>query len=85
MSVTWKLKRGSSGTTVSRLLPTMSVRLEFASDPATAAVTIGSYKDVKVEKVDDHTVIVHFAAADAVLGGPVCRHTRHGHPQTPVC
>ena len=36
-------------------------------------MTIGSYKDVKVEKVDDHTVIVHFAKptpfwADAFVG-----------------
>ncbi|HKU98396.1 MAG TPA: peptide ABC transporter substrate-binding protein, partial [Vineibacter sp.] len=32
----------------------------FATDPATAAVTIGAYKDVKVEKVDDLTVRVLF-------------------------
>jgi peptide/nickel transport system substrate-binding protein len=46
---------------------------EYASDPATAAVTIGSYKDIKVEKVDDHTVTVRFAKptpfwADAFVG-----------------
>ena len=46
---------------------------EYASDPATAAVTIGSYKDVKVEKVDDYTVTVRFAKptpfwADAFVG-----------------
>ncbi len=34
---------------------------EFAADPATAATTTGSYKDVKVEKVDSHTVRVRFA------------------------
>ena len=43
------------------------------SDPATAATTSGSYKDVKVEKVDDHTVSVEFDKptpfwADAFVG-----------------
>jgi peptide/nickel transport system substrate-binding protein len=33
---------------------------EYAKDPATAAVTVGSYKDVKVEKVDQYTVKVMF-------------------------
>ena len=47
------------------------------SDPATAAVTIGVYKDVKVEKVDSHTVKVTFEKptpfwADAFVG-------RRGH------
>ena len=30
------------------------------SNPATAAVTSGSYKDVVVEKVDQYTVVVKF-------------------------
>jgi len=34
---------------------------QYASDPATAATTIGSYKDIKVEKIDDYTVRVTFA------------------------
>jgi peptide/nickel transport system substrate-binding protein len=34
---------------------------EFAGDPATAAVTSGSYKEIKVEKVDSHTVRVRFS------------------------
>jgi peptide/nickel transport system substrate-binding protein len=33
---------------------------EYARDPQTAATTIGSYKDVNVTKVDDHTVKVEF-------------------------
>ena len=46
---------------------------EYASDPATAATTIGSYQDVKVEKVDPLTVRVHFKKptpfwADAFVG-----------------
>jgi peptide/nickel transport system substrate-binding protein len=34
---------------------------EYAADPATAAVTSGSYKEIKVEKVDSHTVRVRFS------------------------
>ncbi len=33
---------------------------DYARDPATAAVTIGSYKDCKVEKIDDLSVRVLF-------------------------
>src|ERR1019366_7539737 len=33
---------------------------ESSADPATAATTIGSYKDIRVVKVDDHTVRVEF-------------------------
>jgi peptide/nickel transport system substrate-binding protein len=33
---------------------------EYARDPATAATTTGSYKDVTVEKIDDYTVKVIF-------------------------
>ena len=36
---------------------------EYASDPATAAVTIGSYKDVKATAIDALTVRVDFARA----------------------
>jgi peptide/nickel transport system substrate-binding protein len=46
---------------------------EYAADPATAATTIGSYKDIKVEKVDPLTVRVRFDKptpfwADAFVG-----------------
>ena len=73
-SVTWKLKRGvkwhdGKPFTADDLV----FNWEYASDPATASVTIGSYKDVKVEKVDDFTVTVRFAKptpfwADAFVG-----------------
>ncbi len=33
---------------------------EYARDPATAAVTIGTYKDIVVSKVDTYTVLVSF-------------------------
>ena len=46
---------------------------EYAADPATASVNIGSYKDIKVEKVDSHTVRLSFKKptpfwADAFCG-----------------
>lgn len=46
---------------------------QYSRDPATAAVTIGKYKDVTVEKVDDHTIRVTFPEsrpfwADAFVG-----------------
>ncbi len=54
--------RASSGTTASRSPPTTaSSPGSTSSDPATAAVTIAVYKDVTVEKVDDHTIRVLFA------------------------
>ncbi len=34
---------------------------QYAADPATAATTIGSYEDVRVEKIDPLTVRLHFA------------------------
>ena len=57
---------------------------EYASDPATAAITIGSYKDVKVEKVDDYTVTRAVRQADAVLGRRLRRRARHDHSQASV-
>ena len=46
---------------------------EYAKDPATASVTIGSYQDVMVEKIDQYTIVVKFAKptpfwADAYVG-----------------
>jgi peptide/nickel transport system substrate-binding protein len=74
LSVTWKLKRNvkwhdGKPFTADDLV----FNWEFASDPETAAVTIGSYRDINVQKVDEHTVIVRFAKpspfwADAFVG-----------------
>ncbi len=74
MSVTWKLKPGvqwhdGRPFTADDLV----FNWEYASNPATAAVTIGSYQDVKVEKVDALTVRVKFNKptpfwADAFVG-----------------
>jgi peptide/nickel transport system substrate-binding protein len=33
---------------------------QYAADPATAATTIGSYKDIQVSKLDDHTIKIEF-------------------------
>lgn len=73
-SVTWKLKQGvtwhdGKPFTADDVLFTW----QYASDPATAATTSGSYKDVKVEKVDSHAVKVTFPQptpywADAFVG-----------------
>jgi peptide/nickel transport system substrate-binding protein len=74
MSVTWKLKSGVQWHDGKPLTADDVVfNWQYASDPATASVTIGSYKEVKVEKVDDHTVVVRFAKptpfwADAFVG-----------------
>jgi peptide/nickel transport system substrate-binding protein len=74
MSVTWKLKQGVKWHDGKPFTADDVVfNWQYASDPGTAAVTIGSYKDVKVEKVDDFTVRVIFAKptpfwADAFVG-----------------
>ena len=73
-SVIWKLKKGvtwhdGKPFTADDVVFTWA----FAKDPATAATTSGSYKDVTVEKVDDYSVKVIFDKptpfwADAFVG-----------------
>ena len=59
--VTWKLKRGVQWHDGQPFTADDCVfTWQYASDPATAAVTIGVFKDVKVEKVDSHTIRVIF-------------------------
>ena len=83
--MTWKLKRGVKWHDGKPFTADDVVfNWEYANDPATAAVTIASYKDIKVEKVDDYTVRVQFAQADAVLGRRLRRHLRHDHPEASV-
>jgi peptide/nickel transport system substrate-binding protein len=73
-SVTWKLKRNvkwHDGKPFSA--DDVVFNWEYATDPATACVTIGSYNTVKVEKIDDFTVKVMFDKptpfwADAFVG-----------------
>jgi peptide/nickel transport system substrate-binding protein len=73
-SVTWKLKPSVKWHDGQPFTADDCVfNWEYAADPATAAVTIGTYKDVKVVRVDDHTIRVEFQKptpfwADAFVG-----------------
>jgi peptide/nickel transport system substrate-binding protein len=61
MSLTWKLKKGVQWHDGRPFTADDVVfNWEYAADPATAATTIGDYKDAKVEKVDPLTVRVRF-------------------------
>ncbi|MGA7866808.1 MAG: peptide ABC transporter substrate-binding protein [Stellaceae bacterium] len=61
LSVTWKLKKGVEWHDGRPFTADDVVfNWEYASDPATAATTIGDYRDVKVEKIDPLTVRVRF-------------------------
>src|SRR5499427_638490 len=61
-SVTWKLKRGVSWHDGKPFTADDLVfNWEYAADPATAAVTITTYRDIeRVEKLDSHTVKLVF-------------------------
>jgi peptide/nickel transport system substrate-binding protein len=73
-SVTWKLKPGVTWHDGKPFTADDVVfNWQYSIDPGTAATTIGSYKDIKVEKVDDLTVRVLFDKptpfwADAFVG-----------------
>jgi peptide/nickel transport system substrate-binding protein len=75
LNVTWKIKKGvkwHDGTPFTA--DDLIFNWEYAKNPDTAAVSIGSYKEVKlVEKIDDHTVKLTFNQptpfwADAFVG-----------------
>jgi peptide/nickel transport system substrate-binding protein len=74
LSVVWKLKRGVKWHDgMPFTADDVVFNWEYARNPETAAVSIGSYKDVTVEKIDDFTVRVKFAKptpfwADAFVG-----------------
>ncbi len=60
-SVTWKLKKGVQWHDGKPFTADDVVfNWEYAADPATAAVTIGTYKDSKAQKIDSHTVKIAF-------------------------
>jgi len=61
-TVTWKLKRGVQWHDGKPFTADDVVfNWEYAADPATAATTIGTFKDIdKIEKVDSHTVKITF-------------------------
>src|SRR5512142_952305 len=74
LSVVWKLKKGvrwHDGTPFTA--DDVVFTWEYAKNPDTAAVTIVSYKDIKVEKLDDYSVKLTFSKptpfwADAFVG-----------------
>src|SRR5712671_6819222 len=60
-SVVWKLKQGVKWHDGAPFTADDCVfTWEYAADPESATYTVGTYKDVKVEKLDDHTVKVSF-------------------------
>jgi peptide/nickel transport system substrate-binding protein len=81
--VTWKIKPGVKWHDGQPVTADDAVfTWEYARDPATAAVTIGSYKDVQVEKIDAMTVRVTFQKptpfwADAFVGIAGCLLPKH--------
>ncbi|KYG25395.1 peptide ABC transporter substrate-binding protein [Bradyrhizobium sp. AT1] len=71
LSVTWKLKQGvkwhdGKPFTADDVVFTW----QYAADLATAAYTTGSYKDIKVEKIDDYAVKVIFKAPTPFWADP---------------
>ena len=74
LSVVWKLKQGVKWHDgMPFTADDVVFNWEYARNPETAAVSIASYKDAKVEKVDDFTVRVTFPKptpfwADAFVG-----------------
>jgi peptide/nickel transport system substrate-binding protein len=73
-SVTWKLKKNVTWHDGKPFTADdCQFTWEYCADPATASVSIATYKDIKVEKVDSHTIKVNFAKptpfwADAFVG-----------------
>ncbi len=60
-SVVWKLKKGVTWHDGQPFTADDCVfTWEYVRDPATAAVTVGVFKDVQVDKIDSHTIRVTF-------------------------
>ncbi|MBN8955117.1 MAG: peptide ABC transporter substrate-binding protein, partial [Rhizobiales bacterium] len=74
LSVVWKLKKGVKWHDGKSFTADDCVfNWEYARDPETASVTVATYKDLTVEKIDDHTIKVTFKKptpfwADAFVG-----------------
>ena len=84
-TVTWKLKKDVQWHDGKPFTADDCVfNWEYGRDPATAAVTIGTYKDVEVEKVDSHTVRVKFAKPTPFWADAVRRHSRCAHSEAPL-
>ena len=82
-SVIWKVKQGVTWHDGKPLTADDIVfTWEYSSNPATATVTSGSYKDVAVEKIDKYTVLVKFQKptpfwADTFVGWAGCIIPKH--------
>ncbi|MBP6901591.1 MAG: peptide ABC transporter substrate-binding protein [Burkholderiaceae bacterium] len=60
-TVTWKLKRGVTWHDGKPFTADDVVfTAQYAGDPATSTVSVATYRDIKVEKVDSHTVKITF-------------------------
>jgi len=60
-SVTWKLKRGVTWHDGQPFTADDCVfTFDFVKDPATAAVTAGTYEDITIQKIDAYTVRIAF-------------------------
>ena len=72
--VVWKLKQGVKWHDGQPFTADDCVfNWQYAADPATAATTVGLYKDIKVSKIETHTIRIDFAKptpfwADAFVG-----------------
>ncbi|MCK1383621.1 peptide ABC transporter substrate-binding protein [Bradyrhizobium sp. 21] len=71
MSAIWKLKQGvkwhdGKPFTADDVVFTW----QYAADLATAAYTTGSYQNIKVDKIDDHTIKVNFKAPTPFWADP---------------
>ena len=72
-SVTWKLKKGVQWHDgVPFTADDVVFTWEYAADPATSTVSIGTYKDIKVVKLDSHTVRVDFPKPTPFWADPFC-------------
>ena len=72
-SVIWKLKKGVQWHDGKPFTADDCVfNWEYAADPATAATTIADYKDIKVEKLDSHTIKVIFDKPTPFWAQPFC-------------
>lgn len=70
-TVTWRLKQGvkwhdGAPFTADDCLFTA----EYAADPATSAWTLATYKDLDIEKIDDHTIRITFPSPNPFWADP---------------
>ena len=69
-SVVWKLKRGVTWHDGEPFTADDVIfNWQYAIDPAAATVTAGSYRNLRLEKIDSHTVRVVFAAPSPFWAG----------------